>query len=480
MFTLTSLSCPDRSSTIRSRTGETAWHGPQQSAQKSTRTGVSLSRTSCSKVDSVTAVVIRSSVLSWSEIVCTRRRTARTSAFFPLARIDRVSDEVFNPLPRVPDQVALEAEVLAWWDAERIFDRLREQNRGGPRFSFVDGPITANNGMGVHHAWGRTLKDVFQRYKALRGFDERYQNGFDCQGLWVEVEVEKSLGLNAKRDIEAYGLAEFADRCIERVAEFAGVITEQSRRLGMWMDWANSYYTFSDTNIDYIWRFLAEVHRRGWLYRGHRSTQWCPRCGTSLSQHEQAGEDKYQELEHPSLYVRFPIVEREGESLVVWTTTPWTLPANVAAAVKPDADYVLIEDGEWWAKELAGERPVRETRGGEELVGWRYEGPFDDLRPQREVEHRVIGWDDVSLHEGTGIVHIAPGAGTEDFELSRVHDLPVLVPVDEAGVFYPDYGFLADLSTEEARKPIVEALRDRGLLVREGQVTHRYTVCSRR
>jgi isoleucyl-tRNA synthetase len=206
----------------------------------------------------------------------------------------------------VPDHVALEADVLAWWDKEGIFDRLREQNRGGTRFSFFDGPLTANNGMGVHHAWGRTYKDVFQRYKAMRGFDERYQNGFDCQGLWVEVEVEKSLGLNSKRDIEAYGLAEFAERCKERVAKYAGVMTEQSRRLGMWMDWDNSYFTFSDTNIEYIWRFLAEVHGRGWLYRGHRSTQWCPRCGTSLSQHEQAGEGNYEELEHPSLYVRRP------------------------------------------------------------------------------------------------------------------------------------------------------------------------------
>ena len=197
------------------------------------------------------------------------------------------------------------------WDAERTFEQLREQNRGGERYSFIDGPITANNPMGVHHAWGRTLKDVFQRYKALRGYDQRYQNGFDCQGLWVEVEVEKSLGLNSKREIEEYGLAEFAARCRERVAEYAEVITN-SRRLGRWMDWDNDYYTFSDTNIEYIWRFLKAVHERGWLYQGHRSTQWCPRCGTSLSQHEQAGEGNYEELDHPSLYVRFPLKRPRG------------------------------------------------------------------------------------------------------------------------------------------------------------------------
>ena len=223
---------------------------------------------------------------------------------------------MFEPLPTVPDHPALEREILELWERERTFERLRERNAGGPRFSFMDGPITANNPMGVHHAWGRTLKDVFQRYKALHGYDQRYQNGFDCQGLWVEVEVEKELGLNSKREIEEYGLAEFAERCKERVAHYAGVMTEQSKRLGMWMDWGNDYYTFSDTNIEYIWRFLKECHARGWLYKGHRSTQWCPRCGTSLSQHEQAGEENYRELEHPSLYVRFPLRDREGEALV--------------------------------------------------------------------------------------------------------------------------------------------------------------------
>src|SRR5215813_6566874 len=180
--------------------------------------------------------------------------------------------KIFTALPDKPDHSALELEALERWEREATFDALRAQNAGGPSFSFIDGPITANNPMGVHHAWGRTLKDVFQRYKAMHGFEQRYQNGFDCQGLWVEVEVEKSLGLNSKREIEEYGLAEFADRCIERVAKFAEVITDQSRRLGMWMDWDNDYYTFSDTNIAYIWRFLKEVHQRGWLFMGHRST----------------------------------------------------------------------------------------------------------------------------------------------------------------------------------------------------------------
>jgi isoleucyl-tRNA synthetase len=331
--------------------------------------------------------------------------------------------------------------------------------------------------MGAHHCWGRTLKDVFQRYKALRGFDQRYQNGFDCQGLWVEVGVERSLGLNSKREIEEYGVAEFAERCKERVAEYAEVITDQCRRLGMWMDWDNDYYTFSDTNIEYIWRFLKECHARGWLYLGHRSVEWCPRCGTSLSQHELI--NSYAELTHPSLYVRFPLKGRDGESLVVWTTTPWTLPANVAAAVKPDAEYGLTEDGEWWAVELEPDTPFARRARGEELVGLEYQAPFESLPAQEGVVHRVIPWDAVDLTEGTGIVHIAPGAGAEDFELSRVHSLPVLTPIDEAGKFYKDYGEFEGRSTEEVEGPIVVELERRGLLVEATSTVHRYPICWR-
>jgi isoleucyl-tRNA synthetase len=386
---------------------------------------------------------------------------------------------VYEKLAPVPDHPALEREILELWEREGTFELVRERNRGGPRFRFMDGPITANNPMGIHHAWGRALKDVFQRYKALRGFDQRYQNGFDCQGLHVEVEVEKSLGLNSKRDIEEYGLAEFAARCRERVTHFAGVMTDQSKRLGMWMDWPNSYYTFSDTNIEYIWRFLKEVDRRGWLYKGHRSTQWCPRCGTSLSKHEQAGEENYAELVHPSLFVRFPLLDRPGEALVVWTTTPWTLPANVVAAVHPDATYGRRENGEWVAVERYPDEEFDETVRGGDLVGRRYQGPFDYLPAQEGVEHRVIPWDEVSLTEGTGVVHIATGAGTEDFELSRVHRLPVLNAIDESGRMLPEYGELAGRATDAVAEPVIESLRERGLLVEAGTVEHRYPICWR-
>jgi isoleucyl-tRNA synthetase len=387
---------------------------------------------------------------------------------------------MFAPLPDKPDHDALERDVLDRWEREETFRRLRELNAGGPRFSFVDGPVTANRMvLGVHTAWGRTLKDVFQRYKALRGYHQRYQNGFDCQGLWIEVGVERSLGLNSKREIEEFGLAEFARRCREVVIKSSQALTEGSIRLGQWMDWGNDYFTFSDTNIEYIWRFLQLVHTRGWLYLGHRSTEWCPRCGTSLSQHELTQSGVYQERSDPSLYVRFPLVDRPNESLVVWTTTPWTLPANVAAAVKPDAEYGRRESGEWVAVARYPDEQFERRALGAELVGLRYHGPFDDLGPGSEVDHRVIPWDEVSLEEGTGIVHIAPGAGQEDFELGRVHDLPVLSPVDEAGRFYDTFGWLHGLSTTEAADQIVGRLAEQGYLLEAGTYVHRYPHCWR-
>jgi isoleucyl-tRNA synthetase len=386
---------------------------------------------------------------------------------------------VFRPLPQVPDHPALEAEILEWWDERRIFARLREQNRGGPRFSFIDGPVTANKTLGVHTAWGRALKDVFQRYKALCGFDQRYQNGFDCQGLWIEVGVEKSLGLNSKHEIEEYGLEKFAEKCREVVVQSAEQLTRGSKRLGQWMDWGNDYFTFSDTNIEYIWKFLKIVDEKGWLYMGHRSTEWCPRCGTSLSQHELSQAGVYQDRADPSLFVRFRLLERHGESLVAWTTTPWTLPANVAAAVKPDAEYGRTDNGHWVAVARYPDEKFEERLLGEDMVGWRYEGPFDTLGPGSAVDHQVISWDEVSLDEGTGIVHIAPGAGQEDFALGQKFDLPVLSPVDEAGRFYPDYGWLHGLSTAEAADQIVGDLKERGILVEAGLYEHRYPHCWR-
>ena len=313
----------------------------------------------------------------------------------------------------------------------------------------------------------------------MRGHHQRYQNGFDCQGLWIEVGVERSLGLNSKREIEEFGLAEFARRCREVVVQSSADITRGSIRLGQWMDWGRDYFTFSDTNIEYVWRMLKRVHENDWLYMGHRSTEWCPRCGTSLSQHELSQSGVYQDRADPSLFVRFPLLDRPHESLVIWTTTPWTLPANVAAAVKPDAEYGRRENGEWVAVARYPDEAFVERKRGEELVGWRYSGPVRRARARAEVEHRVIPWDEVTLDEGTGIVHIAPGCGGEDFELSKVHDLDVLTPVDEAGRFYDDYGWLHGLSTVEAADQIIGYLGERGLLVEAGLYEHAYPHCWR-
>jgi isoleucyl-tRNA synthetase len=386
---------------------------------------------------------------------------------------------VFEPLPEKPDNNAIELAVLERWQREATFERLRERNRGGPKWSFVDGPVTANKKLAVHTAWGRTLKDVFQRYKALKGFDQRYQNGFDCQGLWIEVGVERQLGFNSKREIEAFGLEEFARRCREVVVKSSEELTRGSIRLGQWMDWGRDYFTFSDTNIEYIWRFLKIVNERGWLYVGNRATAWCPRCGTSLSQHELTQSGVYQERSDPSLFVRFPLLDRPGEAIVIWTTTPWTLPANVAAAVNPEGEYGLRENGQWVLAELFPADTFVRRVSGSELVGLRYEGPFDNLAPGASVEHRIVPWDEVSLAEGTGIVHIATGAGPEDFELGRLLDLPVLTPVDEAGHFYDDYGWLHGLSTVEAADQIVANLTERGFLVSVDTYRHNYAHCWR-
>ncbi|MDP9481968.1 MAG: class I tRNA ligase family protein [Chloroflexota bacterium] len=451
---------------------------------------------------------------------------------------------MFRPVDARPDLIAQEHEILARWDERRTFARLRAQNGGHERWSFLDGPITANNPMGVHHAWGRTYKDLFQRFHAMLGLDQRYQNGFDCQGLWVEVNVERDLGFTSKRDIEAYGIAEFVSLCKQRALTFAARQTEQSIRLGMWMDWndpdelrrlrdllaedpaqattiqgtagpvtdsvemlvgrlgmpeiGGSYFTFSNENNDLIWGFLAEVQRRGWLYKGHDTMPWCPRCGTGMSQHEMT--EGYRDRDDPGLTIKLPLVDRPGESLLVWTTTPWTLTSNVAAAVGPNLRYVRVRQGDesfWLAKgtlksALVGPLEVVEERAGSDLVGWVYEGPFDDLpavrsafaggtrdEPGMPYRHRVVAWLEVGEEEGTGIVHIAPGCGAEDFALGKALGLPVIAPLDESGIFVDGFASLTGRDVRDATEPIVERLRHAGRFYRLETITHRYPHCWR-
>jgi len=394
---------------------------------------------------------------------------------------------MYQPVPDKPDFPALERRILDFWEQTRAFETLRANLATATRqFSFIDGPITANNPMGVHHAWGRTYKDLYQRYKAMTGHNQRWQNGFDCQGLWVEVEVERELGFTNKRDIEQYGIAEFVQRCKDRVLMFARVISEQSIRLGQWMDWGDSYFTMSDENNYTIWRMIKICHERGWLYRGHDVMPWCPRCGTGLS-HMEIETEGYTEVTHVSPYVRFPLVDRPHESLLIWTTTPWTLPSNVAAAVHPDLMYARARKGdevlilaEPLVKDVLGDgSEIVQLFRGSELVGWRYTGPFDELPAVQGVEHRVIPWTEVSPEEGTGIVHIAPGCGEEDFLLGKEFRLAPIAPLDENGVFVDGFAWLTGRPVGEVAHPIVDNLRDKGLLFRAQQYRHSYPHCWR-
>jgi len=383
----------------------------------------------------------------------------------------------------------MEKATLQWWrDRDMIARYIRRNEKSERRWSFIDGPITANNPMGVHHAWGRSYKDLWQRFHTMLGERQRYQNGFDCQGLWIEVEVEKEHGFTSKKDILAYGVAKFVQECKDRVQRFAGVQTQQSIRLGYWMDWDNSYYTNSDENNYTIWAFLKTCHERGYVYKGNDSMPWCPRCGTGLSEHEIVT-DGYREITHTSVYVKFPINERPGEALLIWTTTPWTLPGNVAAAVHPELTYLKVRQGDEVlylskgaaASALKGEHEVLGEVTGDALVGLTYRGPFDELPAAEGVAHRVIPWSDVSDAEGTGIVHIAPGCGKEDFHLSKELGLGVIAPADDEGNYVAGFAglsgrFVADDGTRDA---IFASLRDKGVLYRTQQYRHRYPHCWR-
>jgi isoleucyl-tRNA synthetase len=392
---------------------------------------------------------------------------------------------MFASVPRQPDHRELEPRILKFWAEHGIFARLVQQNRGNEKFKFLDGPITANNPMGVHHAWGRTYKDLFQRYHAMLGHDQRYQNGFDCQGLWIEVEVEKEFGFKSKRDIEKFGMDRFVQACKDRVLKYSRMQTEQSIRLGQWMDWEHSYFTMSEENNYSIWHFLKKCHERGLIYEGTDVMPWCSRCGTAVSDMEIATEG-YRELTHKAVFLKFPVADREREYLLVWTTTPWTLTSNVAAAVHPELDYVRArKDGETFVLAqtllpvLGKGAEVLEQFKGEKLVGLTYRGPFDELAPQKGVEHRVIRWEEVSAAEGTGIVHIAPGCGKEDFLLGKEHELAVVAPLNEDGTFKDAFDWLKGMDAQAAARPIFDDLTKKGILFRVEDYTHRYPVCWR-
>ena len=376
--------------------------------------------------------------------------------------------------------VEVEQKLLIHWYDSGVVDKYLSRNDSSQQyFSFQDGPITANNPMGVHHAWGRTYKDLWQRYKNMQGFKQRFQNGFDSQGLWVEVEVEKDLGFKSKKEIEEYGVAKFVQKCKDRVVKYSEIQTTQSKRLGYFMDWDNSYYTMSDNNNYMIWYFIKVCHENGWLYKGKESVPWCPRCETAISQHEMLTED-YKEVVHKSIIFELPVAGAKREFFLVWTTTPWTLPANIALAVDAKLDYALVKgemgDKYWLAsdavervfgKKIKPEKMVK----GKNLVGKKYSAPFDHLPAVQKVAnqnkdkfHIVVATDDrimpISASEGTGIVHTAVSAGTEDFKLGKKLGLPMIPVIADDASYFEGFGFLSGKNAKKHPELILDYLKE--------------------
>ncbi len=422
---------------------------------------------------------------------------------------------MFKPVNPNVDFPKLERDLLERWYKNGVVEKYLHKNDSSlNKFSFLDGPITANNPMGVHHAWGRTYKDLWQRFWNMRGYKQRFQNGFDEQGLWVEVEVEKELGLRNKKDIENLvpgdkfkSLEKFINLCKERVKKFSNIQTEQSKRLGYFMDWDNSYHTSSDENNYAIWNFLKVVNEKGWLYKGRDSVPWCPRCGTAISQHEILTE-QYSELIHKTVVFKLKIEGKDKEYLLAWTTTPWTIPGNVALAVDKKLPYWKMENkngeriilvnptasGDLNKEDMLvnrlglteGWKKIEELKGSD-LVGLEYEAPYDNLPSIKKAlgnyKHRVIATDSLILPinplDGTGIVHIAPGAGAEDFQLGKKENLPVVEEIDETGVFIDGFGFLTGEHVKKAMPKILEDLEKRGLAFKISDYPHRYPTCWR-
>lgn len=371
------------------------------------------------------------------------------------------------------------------YEPDDILVRVKAKNQGKPKFNFLDGPVTANAPLCLHHGWGRTLKDAYNRYNSLIGKDVDYVWGFDAQGMWVEVEVEKLLGLNNKQEIAQYGVDKFTEKCIERVNYFKNHQTEQSKLFEQLGDWDNSYITNSDHNITSIWHFLKICHDKKMIKQSYKPMPWCPRCGTSLSEHEMSG--SYKERTHKAVFVKAKLQGR-NERIVVWTTTPWTLAANIAIAVNPEFTYCkckvksdenLLIVCEKQLKVLRDDLvEVVESVKGADLVGLVYE-PFLNLKKQ-QFEHHIVPWDQVDEIDGSGAVHIAPGCGAEDFALGTKLNLqPIIIPVAENGKYYDDFEWLAGLSTVDCEPVVFEKLNENQTMYYHHDYTHNYPFCWR-
>ena len=396
-------------------------------------------------------------------------------------------------LPREYRPRDYEREVLEFWRRERVYERLRESLRGRPKFYFLDGPpYPSSELIHVGTAWNKIIKDAVIRYRRARGFDVRDVPGYDCHGLPIEVAVEKRFGFKSKKDIESFGVDRFIEECKKLALRNAASMSRQFIDLGVSMDWERPYMTLTNEYIESAWWLVKRAYERGLLERGLRVVHWCPRCETVLADYEVS---EYRVIEDPSIYVKLPVRGGEGEYLVVWTTTPWTLPANVAVMAHPDFEYARVRVGSEvliMAKERV--EPVMREAGiedyevvevvrGEDLDGLEYVPPLlEEVDAQRRVEgaHRVVmSREYVHLLEGTGLVHTAPGHGEEDFEVGLRYGLPVLMLVDDRGAFTEEAGKYRGMYVRDANDAIVEDLERKGLLLHRGVVRHRYPVCWR-
>ncbi|HEX9716765.1 MAG TPA: isoleucine--tRNA ligase [Actinomycetota bacterium] len=392
----------------------------------------------------------------------------------------------FEPVDPKVSFPHLEQRILAFWREADVFAKSLKAREGAPEWVFYEGPPTANGKPGIHHTESRTFKDIYPRFKTMTGHLVPRKAGWDCHGLPVELEVEKEIGTKTKRDIEAFGIAEFNRLCRESVTRYVDDWERLTERLGFWIDTSDAYWTMNTEYVESVWWSLKRLHGRGLLFQADRVTTYCPRCGTSLSDHETAL--GYTQVRDPSVYVKFRIVQAGdpdliGASLLGWTTTPWTLISNEGVAVAADATYVevpwegdrLILASNLLEKVLPGSKETR-TIAGRDLVGARYEALYPNVRGA----HRVVDADFVSLDDGTGVVHMAPAFGPEDLEVGRREGWPVFKPIDGEGRFTDDApAFVRERFFKEADPFIIEDLRERGLLVRAETIEHTYPLCWR-
>ena len=379
--------------------------------------------------------------------------------------------------------------MLDFWREQKIFAKSLEQSEGRPEWVFYEGPPTANGMPGAHHIEARVFKDVFPRFRTMRGYHVARKAGWDCHGLPVELAVEKELGFNGKKDIEAYGIAEFNAKCRESVTRHTDAFAELTTRMGYWVDLDDAYRTMDPEYVESVWWSLKEIFNKDLLVQDHRVAPWCPRCGTGLSDHELA--QGYETVVDPSVFVRFPLTSGPlaGEAaLLVWTTTPWTLVSNTAVAAHPDVTYVVATNGE---EKLVVAQPLLEKALGE---GWeatgadlhrRRDGALDlptPLRARRVPEpeaHYVVNAEYVTTEDGTGLVHQSPAFGADDLLVCRAYGLPVVNPVRPDGTFEEDVPLVGGVFFKKADEALTADLDARGLLFRHVPYEHSYPHCWR-